>query len=153
MSWAVDTNIIKHFTQPGTREHAESVQAVKDLWGSGERLTTFAQCMIEFFGFLTRPSLYDDAALANPGLGLSILQAEEELRRAEGLFGVHADTAIVYPEWRRIVLLYEVKGKQVHDARIAAAAHMHGVTHLLTYNVSDFKRYTDFLTAVAPGRV
>lgn len=72
------------------------------------------------------------------------------MRYIEGLFGIHADTALVYEEWRRLVLLHGVRGKQVHDCRIAACAHMHGITHLLTYNVADFTRYSAFLTAVHP---
>jgi predicted nucleic acid-binding protein len=36
-----------------------------------------------------------------------------------------------------------VSGKQAHDARIVAAMKVHGVTHLLTFNTDDFKRYTD----------
>ena len=152
MPWAIDTNILKHFTQPGMPEHAESVRAIRSLWGRGERVTTFAQCLIEFWSFLTRPSLRDEPNLSNPGLGLSIEMAELELKRVEGLFAVHTDTVILYEEWR-LVLLHKVRGKQVHDTRIAAAAHLHGNTHLLTYNVDDFSRFSPFLIAVRPSDI
>jgi hypothetical protein len=42
-----------------------------------------------------------------------------------------------------------VLGKQNHDARMMAAAIASGCTHLLTFNDSDFKRYT-VLTSVTP---
>lgn len=100
-----------------------------------------------------QPSVLDNPSLSNPGLGLSVAEAELELRYVEGLFGIHRDTPVLYDEWRRIVVLYRVEGKNVHDARIAAAARMHGVTHLLTYNVNDFKRYADILTAATPGSI
>jgi hypothetical protein len=48
----------------------------------------------------------------------------------------------IYHEWRRLVLAHSVSGVQVHDARRAAAMSVHGVTHLLTLNPEDFKRYT-----------
>jgi len=35
----------------------------------------------------------------------------------------------------------KVSGKQAHDARLAAAMLRHGLTHLLTFNIEDFKRY------------
>jgi hypothetical protein len=37
-----------------------------------------------------------------------------------------------------------VIGKQVHDARLVAGCHAHRVTHLLTFNVSDFVRLAGF---------
>ena len=29
----------------------------------------------------------------------------------------------------------------------------HGITHLLTFNTADFKRYTDIITVIAPSDV
>jgi hypothetical protein len=37
-----------------------------------------------------------------------------------------------------------VVGKQVHDARLLAVCQVHGVTHLLTFNVSHFARLAGF---------
>ncbi len=47
-------------------------------------------------------------------------------------------------------------GKQVHDARLVAVCHVHGVTHLLTFNVGHFVRMAGFgpgLVVVDPTRV
>ena len=49
-----------------------------------------------------------------------------------------------------------VIGKQVHDARLVAVCHVHGVTHLLTFNVTHFTRLAGFgpgLTVVDPAAV
>lgn len=40
-----------------------------------------------------------------------------------------------------LVVAHAVSGVQVHGARLAAAMRVHGVTHLLTLNTSDFERY------------
>ena len=49
---------------------------------------------------------------------------------------------------------YEVLGVQVHDARLVAAMIAHNVTHILTFNVTDFARYTDEgIEAVNPAAV
>jgi predicted nucleic acid-binding protein len=50
------------------------------------------------------------------------------------------------------VLQYQVSGKQAHDARIVAAMNVHKLTHLLTFNTADFKRY-DGITVVNPSSV
>ena len=38
---------------------------------------------------------------------------------------------------------HSVKGVQSHDARIVAAMNIYSITHLLTFNVDDFKRYKE----------
>jgi hypothetical protein len=44
---------------------------------------------------------------------------------------------------------HAVSGAQVHDARLVAAMHVHGVRHLLTLNVRDFARHLG-ITVVHP---
>ena len=43
--------------------------------------------------------------------------------------------------WRVLVVRHQVSGVQVHDARLAAAMQVHGITHILTLNQPDFIRY------------
>jgi predicted nucleic acid-binding protein len=43
-------------------------------------------------------------------------------------------------------------GVQVHDARIAASMNAHGITHLLTFNSGDFKRFQGII-ALSPQDV
>jgi predicted nucleic acid-binding protein len=38
-----------------------------------------------------------------------------------------------------------VSGRQVHDARLVAAMKVHNVTHLLTFNTDDFKRFSEIM--------
>ena len=54
--------------------------------------------------------------------------------------------------WQRIAVHYTVKGKQAHDARIAAFMIAHGVTRLITLNPADFARYSE-ITAVTPQEI
>jgi hypothetical protein len=62
------------------------------------------------------------------------------------------DSAATYYEWRRIVSRYEVRGLQVHDARLVDAMIVHGVTHILTLNGKHFSRF-DGVTAVHPESI
>ena len=65
------------------------------------------------------------------------------------MFPVLPDTPEIFSEWERIVVQHKVSGKQAHDARLVAAMNVHNLTQLLTFNTSDFKRFTG-ITAVNP---
>jgi hypothetical protein len=39
------------------------------------------------------------------------------------------------------VVQHQVLGKTAHDARIVAAMQRHQLSHILTFNVEDFRRY------------
>jgi predicted nucleic acid-binding protein len=52
-----------------------------------------------------------------------------------------ADSREAHDLWRGLLVAHDVKGVQVHDARLAARMYVHGVTHLLTVNVRDFQRF------------
>lgn len=62
------------------------------------------------------------------------------------------DREAIYREWRRLVVAHAVSGVQVHDARLAAAMLVHGITHLLTLNSADFVRFPG-ITAVRPSEI
>ncbi len=51
------------------------------------------------------------------------------------------EDSTVYSVWRRLLVEHDIRGVQVHDAHIAATLEVHGVSHLLTYNGDDFKRF------------
>ena len=55
----------------------------------------------------------------------------------------------VDPAWKAVVQTAGVIGKQVHDARLVAVCHAHGVSHLLTFNDAHFAR----LARLPPGLI
>ncbi len=65
---------------------------------------------------------------------------------------LHAVTTLKTREWERLVTQHAVSGKFTYDARIVAAMNIHGITHLLTFNSDDFKRYPG-ITAVSPSDI
>ena len=93
----------------------------------------------------------DDKARRTQRFGLSITEAEREVRVIEGGMVLLPDNEAIYREWRRIVVRY-VSGVQVHDARLAAAMYVHSVGHIPTLNVADFSRF-DGLTALHPASI
>ena len=91
---------------------------------------------------------------ARNGFGLTPAEAEWQLRLAERVFPLLADSPAVYPEWRRLVVAYGVSGVKVHDARLVAFMRVHNGHRILTLNTADFTRYTpEGVVAVDPRTV
>lgn len=145
MLYAADTNILLRIAEPGHTMHVETLRALAVLRSGGDMICTFPQNVIEFWNVATRP-------VDKNGLGLTPPQAHAEIEKIEKIFQLILDTPEIYTEWKRLVFMHSVSGKQVHDARIAAAMKAHGITHLLTFNKDDFKRFSH-VTAVSPAEV
>lgn len=95
--------------------------------------------------FATRP-------LDRNGFGKTPSQADVTLLGIENLFVTLTDIPSIYDRWRQLVVQFNVSGVQVHDARIVAAMMAHGVSSILTFNTTDFTRYSTVgITAVAPN--
>lgn len=103
------------------------------------------QNAVEFWSVATRATEFN-------GLGLNSEVAARALRRFEGVFELLPDIPAIYQEWRQLVLTCRVLGRQVYDARLAAVMLAHGITHLLTFDTADFKRYPGII-AVHPRDV
>ena len=145
MPWLVDTNILLRHVEQNHPMHAEAVAAGAALFAAGETVCALPQNIAEFWNVCTRP-------LDKNGLGFTPARTDMEVTRFEALLTILPDNADIYPRWRRLVVRYSVSGVQVHDARIAAAMEAHGVTHLLTFNDQDFKRYPN-ITVMTPAEV
>jgi predicted nucleic acid-binding protein len=145
VSFAVDTNVLLRSIDDGHIAQPIAQKGLFALRDRGETLSIFPQNLIEFWAVATRP-------VANNGLGLTVLQAEVELVSLKNLFPLLPEIPEIFSTWEKIALQYRVAGKQVYDARLVAAMTVHGVTHLLTFNTNDFKRFTD-ITATSPQSI
>lgn len=130
--YLLDTNVFLRLLHAEDSEHTLTVRAISSLTAAGHRLCLTSQVFIEFWSVATRP------AEAN-GLGWPVELVEREIRRAFELFPVLDDTSAVFDKWFALVVDQELKGKRVHDARLVAVMLAHGATHLLTFNVDDFR--------------
>ena len=145
MSYLVDTNVLLRSVQKSHPMESEAANSIKLLLRQREILVITPQNLIEFWCVATRPEV-------NNGLGISI---DDTLRRIESFKRVLVllpDTDSIFSEWEQLVLQYQVSGKQVYDARIVAAMNTHRITHLLTFNTADFKRF-EGITVVSPSSV
>ena len=137
MAYLIATTIVARLANAADAQHAVAARAVLELHRRDEILNVTPQVMIEFRNVATRP-------VAVNGLGLSIVDAESQAATFEVRFPLLVDTPDVYPDWKTLVAALDVIGKQVHDARLVAVCHVHGVTHVLTFNFSHFARLAGF---------
>jgi predicted nucleic acid-binding protein len=144
-SCLVDTNILLRIARRSDPQHKLIDAAVAKLALEGTTLLYTHQNIAELWNVMTRP-------VARNGFGLTGAEAEREVRAIEAGVSLLPDNEAAYREWRRIVVQHAVSGVQVYDARLAAMMVVHGISHILTLNVTDFSRYSG-LTAVHPSSV
>jgi predicted nucleic acid-binding protein len=144
-SCLVDTNILLRIARRLDPNHKVVDSALAELASAGTILYYTHQNIAELWNAMTRPQ-------DRNGFGLTISEAERQVAAVESGMTFLPDSEAVYKQWRRMVVQHGVIGAQVHDARLAAAMYVHGVAHILTFNVADFNRYAR-LTAVHPGDI
>jgi predicted nucleic acid-binding protein len=132
----VDTNVLLRLVEPGHRHHVVASTAIRTLRQAGNTLCVVPQVHYEFWVAATRE-------VAQNGFGMAPAEAEVTLQRlGPPLFRLLRDERAIYEPWRELVSRYKVIGKQAHDTRLVAAMLRHGVTHLLTHNLTDFRRFS-----------
>jgi predicted nucleic acid-binding protein len=145
MSYLVDTNVLLRSIQQADPMHADAKRAAATLTRQNQQLSIVAQNLNEFWAVATRPAV-------NNGLALSIDDTAQHVAIFQRIFTLLPDTPNIFHEWERLVDQHKVIGRQVHDARIVAAMKVHSVTHLLTFNTDDFKRFSE-ISVVNPQTI
>ncbi|HEX3142824.1 MAG TPA: PIN domain-containing protein [Pyrinomonadaceae bacterium] len=138
----VDTNVLVKSIQQSHAMYDNARTAAATLLRQKHQLSVVAQNLIEFWAVATRP-------LASNGLALSVVDTAAHVKTFQTTFTLLPDTQDIFSEWQRLVEAHAVSGRQAHDARIVAAMLVHGVTHILTFNADDFRRYHE-ITVVNP---
>ena len=147
MIYLTDTNVLLGFSYRADPRYRIVRPTVRELLANGHQLQTASQNFAEFWNVSTRPANRN-------GFGQMPLEADRILQHLERLFPLLPDSSDVYPEWRRLVVEYDVSGVQVHDARLVALMVACDVTHILTFDTADFARYApEGIVAVDPATV
>ncbi len=144
MAFIIDTNCILRLAEKHNPQRTLVLKNLELLWKSSEIVFYTPQILAEFWNVCTRP------ATARGGLGLTVEQTERKVKIIEKHFRLLPDSRKTFDEWRRLVFDYKIKGVQVHDAKIAASMISHNISHLLTFNDRDFRRFS-MITAVNPN--
>jgi predicted nucleic acid-binding protein len=129
----VDTNVLVAASSIGAPFHSESIKALDKLHASRSEIWISRQILRELLATLSRPQAWggnvDREILADHAERLLKLYkiAEENPESTTHLLGFVRDG--------------RARGKQVHDAAIAAVMLSHEIKRLLTLNTADFERF------------
>lgn len=129
-----DSNILLRISKSDDPQHPVIVNALKTLIGQGAPLCYTSQILAEFWNASTRPR-------DKNGFGLNFAEAHTLTRAIERAFDFLPDSCDTHERWRGLVVLHNVQGVKVHDARLAASMYAHNVSQLLPLNDRDFERF------------
>jgi len=139
----IDTNVLIRSVQPEGSEFRVVDRAIHRLEETDSAPCYTSQNLGEFWNVVTRPANRN-------GYGLTPSETDTRANKIEAKFRLLPDTLAVHLEWRRLLVIHRVSGTQVHDTRLAAAMHVHGVKRILTFNTRDFARFTG-IQAIHPS--
>lgn len=144
-TYFIDTNILLRVSDSTSAMHQMAETAVEELLNQGHSLCITSQILIEFWAVATRP-------LNVNGLGWSVEKTRTEVEQLLEQFPLLEETEQIFSEWLNYVTTTKIIGKRTHDARLIAVMLVHGVTHILTFNVDDFKN-TSGIVIVHPQEI
>jgi predicted nucleic acid-binding protein len=145
MNTLLDTNILLRSMDQGHAQHQEAVDSTDLLAVQGHALCLVPQNFYAFWVVSTRP-------VAQNGRGKTPDEVLAEFAFFESHFALFPDTPAVFGEWKQLMAAYKPVGKPAHDARLVAAMKAHGITHILTFNDQDYRRYAG-ITVLTPAQV
>lgn len=143
--YLVDTNILLRISRQDDVRQKTVEAALMALEAKRSPLYYSIQNVAEFWNVCTRP-------VDRNGYGLSIAEANRGVLAIEHRMTYLPDSEQVYAIWRQLVIDHNVRGVQVHDARLAAIMQAYGLNHILTLNQQDFLRYPG-IQAVHPNQI
>ena len=143
--YLLDTNILLRLLQTESEQHNEAAKAITILLSRQEDLYIAPQVVTEFWCAATRPVDVN-------GLGIEPSFLSSYISGVFADFEMLEDNPFIFQNWLQLVSSYNIRGKRVHDARLAAVMQAHRVENLLTFNVDDFAAF-QHVKAVHPADV
>jgi toxin-antitoxin system PIN domain toxin len=131
---AVDTNILVYAHREDSPWHDPAYARVADLAEGRTSWALLWPCIHEFLAIVTHPRIY------NPATPLSVALDQVDAWLESPSLRLLAEGATYWTQLRRMVDQGRALGPRVHDARIAALCHFHGVDQLWSAD-RDFGRF------------
>ena len=135
MEILVDTGVLLRAFDKSSLDQRSILRAFRLLRLQGHSLVTTHQNIAEFWNVATRPSG------ARGGFGLTPDEVDRRVVAIEKLSKLLPFNQLCYGVWRQLLATHNIVGVSVHDAILVATMNSYGITHLITLNSADFKRY------------
>ena len=129
-----DTNILVYLSSQESPFHLRVLEKVKELFDKYE-IWISRQVLREYAVVMTNSSL-----LQKP---LSSDEVEKDLEKWGSIFRVADEIEETTINLRKLIVLFDVKGKNIHDANIIATMKTYNIERLFTLNLKDFKRFNE----------
>ena len=136
----VDTNVFVNSRIPDAPDHDAARARLDQALRGGEPLRISRQIVREYLAVVTRPQAWT--------AGITRDDALDDARRLLNGFEILEDGPVVTASLIALCREVPAGGAQIHDANIVATMLAHGESRLLTFNVSDFRRYGDRIEIV-----
>jgi predicted nucleic acid-binding protein len=141
-SYLLDTNVVMRFCNPADVQYQLATDAIAHLLLRSDECFIATQVIIEFWVVATRPTQVN-------GLGWTVEQTRSTIDQLIDRFPLLEESPQIFPNWLNLVTTNKIMGKRTHDARMIAAMLANGVTHLVTFNPSDFSGIST-ITVIRP---
>ena len=136
MKVLIDTNILLRIAQLTSSDRPTAKSAIVSLVNADYQLCIVPQVIYEFWVVASRP-------VSANGLGMDPASTERSVNQILNDFDLLKDERGIFAIWQSLVRSRNVSGKTAHDARLVAAMQRHGIDAILTFNNSDFTRFSD----------
>ncbi|HAZ46089.1 MAG TPA: VapC toxin family PIN domain ribonuclease [Cyanobacteria bacterium UBA11369] len=136
----IDTNIFVYAATNQSPFHQAALQAIQRLYDSSVEVWISRQILREYLAILSRPQPF-----TNP---LPVATLIEDVRLFQTRFRIAEDDPQVMERLLTLMGQIPMVGRQVHDANIVATMLVYGISQLLTNNVDDFNRFSEFITVL-----
>jgi predicted nucleic acid-binding protein len=145
MRYLIDTGILLRIIDEKDRRHLLVQSAFETLGSQRHDLYITTQNIAELWNVATRP-------IANNGLNLSPAIVSQLIQESiEPFCEVLTERDTLPVELRRLLVNYNVIGKQVHDTRLVAMMLTWQIPNVLTLNERNFRRFEpEGITIVTP---
>ena len=131
----IDTNVLIKGCILEAPDHDIARERLSQVLQEPEPLRISRQVVREYLAVVTRPQSWPVAITRE--------EAIKDARRLLDSFEVLEDGPFVTESLLSLCQEVSVGGRQIHDANIVATMLAHGERRLLTFNVSDFRRFED----------
>lgn len=139
MNVLLDANVLMRIVQTNSVQHPDAVASSSNLRNLKHTQVIVPQSLYEFWVGATRP-------VANNGLGLSVVECDQTIDGFLKVFPLLEDPHGTFANWRTLAMTNACHGKVAHDARYVSVMGLHGIKHLLSFNLGDFARFTNIIT-------
>jgi predicted nucleic acid-binding protein len=138
----VDTNVLVYATAQGAPNREAARAALAHHAALGETLRISRQILREFVAVTTRPQTWAHAQSPAEAAAAVLVLARD--------FEVLEDGPAVWNQFLELCRRFAFGGRQVHDANVVATMLAHGESRLLTFNESDFLRFSTVIEVLTP---